>query len=86
MERIREYVIDAILNNIKDNIKLYINFNDNYFNDLKALVETINEEESYLKYFIDNKEPLMIITESTLTDISSVARIMRNIVSLPQCR
>lgn len=70
MERIKEYVIDTILNNIRDNIKLYYNNSDNYFNDLEDFVKTIAEEETYLKYFIENQEPLMLITECILKDIN----------------
>jgi len=72
MEAIREYVIDTILNNIKENIKMYYNNSDKYFNDLKSLVEVISETDDYLKFFIENSDPLMVITESTLLDINRV--------------
>lgn len=75
MELIREYVINTLIDNIKENIKLYYNSNDNYFQDIKAVVETIDESDEYLDYFDENQEPLMIITESTLNDISRLPYI-----------
>lgn len=70
MEIIRDYVIKTVMDNIKENIKLYYNNNDEYFKDIKEVVETIYESDEYLEYFDENQEPLMMITESTLTDIS----------------
>lgn len=75
MELIREYVINTVMDNIKENIKLYYNSNDNYFQDIKAVVDTIDESDEYLDYFDENQEPLMIITESTLNDISRLPYI-----------
>lgn len=69
MEIIKEYVINAIVNNIKENIRLYYNCNDEYFKDIKEVVKTIDESDEYLDYFDENQEPLMMVTESTITDI-----------------
>lgn len=75
MELVKEYVINTMMNNIKENIKLYYNNNDNYFKDIKAVVETIDENDEYLNYFDENQEPLMLITESTLNDINRLPYI-----------
>lgn len=75
MEIIKDYVIKTVMDNIKENIKLYYNNNNDYFKDIKAIVEIIDESDEYLDYFEENQEPLMILTESTLIDISKLPYI-----------
>ena len=75
MELIKEYVINTVIENIKGNIKLYYNSADNYFKDIKTMVEMIDENDEYLDYFSEKQEPLMKITESTLKDIARLPYI-----------
>lgn len=51
MEIIREYVINTVMDNTKENVKLYYNSNDNYFENIKEVVEKIDESDEYLDYF-----------------------------------
>ena len=67
---IRDYLIDMISNNIKDNIKIYYNNNDEYFKELRNAVNSIEKEETLIKFFNDNQEPLMFLTEEILKDIA----------------
>lgn len=67
---IRDYLIDMISNNIKDNIKIYYNNSDEYFKELRNAVNSIEKEETLIKFFNDNQEPLMFLTEEILKDIA----------------
>lgn len=67
---IRDYLIDMVSNNIKDNIKIYYNNSDEYFKELRNAVNSIEKEETLIKFFNDNQEPLMFLTEEILKDIA----------------
>ena len=67
---IRDYLIDMVSNNIKDNIKIYYNHSDEYFKELRNAVNSIEKEETLIKFFNDNQEPLMFLTEEILKDIA----------------
>ena len=80
MNNMRDYIIDTILNNIKQNIKFYYEgFYDGeehrYFKDIEYILKEIYENESYLKFFIEQSDALMIITESILTDVNRLPYI-----------
>ena len=70
MIRIRDYLIDMISNNIKDDIKIYYNNSNEYFKELRNAVNSIEKEETLIKFFNDNQEPLMFLTEEILKDIA----------------
>ena len=67
---IRDYLIDMVSNNIKDNIKIYYNNSDEYFKELRNAVNSIEKEETLIKFFNDNQEPLVFLTEEILKDIA----------------
>lgn len=71
---IRDYLIEVLLNNIKENIKLYINNNDDdeYFKEITNITSSIDEDETILKYFNENTDALMLLTEETLKELNRV--------------
>lgn len=66
---IRDYIIEVVFNNIKDNIKIYLNNNDKYFKELMNMVNCIDKDETLIKFFNDNTEPLIFLTEEILKEI-----------------
>lgn len=70
---IRDYLIEVLLNNIKENIKLYINNNDDeYFKEITNITSSIDKDETILKYFNENTDALMLLTEETLKELNRV--------------
>lgn len=66
---IRDYIIEVVFNNIKDNIKIYLNNNDKYFKELMNMINCIDKDETLIKFFNDNTEPLIFLTEEILKEI-----------------
>ena len=66
---IRDYLIEVVFNNIKDNIKIYLNNNDKYFKELMNMVNCIDKDETLIKFFNDNTEPLIFLTEEILKEM-----------------
>ena len=66
---IRDYLIEVVFNNIKDNIKIYSNNDDKYFKELINMVKSIDKDETLIKFFNDNTEPLIFLTEEILKEM-----------------
>lgn len=66
---IRDYLIEVVFNNVKDNIKIYLNNNDKYFKELRNMVNCIDKDETLIKFFNDNTEPLIFLTEEILKEM-----------------
>lgn len=66
---IRDYLIEVVFNNVKDNIKIYLNNNDKYFKELMNMVNCIDKDETLIKYFNNNTEPLIFLTEEILKEM-----------------
>lgn len=72
---IRDYLIEIVLNNVKENIKLYINNNDEYFKEIINMTESIDKDEAMLKYFNENTDAMMLLTEEILKDLKKIPYI-----------
>lgn len=72
---IRDYLIEIVLNNVKENIKLYINNNDEYFKEIINMTESIDKDEAMLKYFNENTDAMMLLTEEILKDLEKIPYI-----------
>ena len=66
---IRDYLIEVVFNNIKDNIKIYLNNNDKYFKELTNMVNCIDKDKTLIRNFNDNPEPLIFLTEEILKEM-----------------
>lgn len=72
---IRDYLIEVVFNNIKDNVKIYSNNNDGCFKELKNMVNSMDKDETLIKFFNDNTEPLILLTEEILEEIKALPYI-----------
>ena len=66
---IRDYLIEGVFNNIKDNIKIYLNNDDKYFKELINMASCIEKDEILIKFFNNNTEPLIFLTKEILKEM-----------------
>lgn len=72
---VRDYLIEIVLNNIKENIKLYINNNDKYFKEITNMTKSIDKDETILRYFNENTDAMMLLTEEILKELKRIPYI-----------